>query len=64
MPLDAEPSKTGNVLLHSDGICEVLPNGMVGVRETVYTSHFATCPAAHEHRKTPTNQLGLFGDVD
>lgn len=52
IPLDAEPSSAGNVLLHSDGTCQVLIRGLqIAVAgATWHTSHLATCHADH-HRK-------------
>lgn len=54
MPIDADPVDTGNVLIDPDGKAIVLgkpqhtPN-LLG--ENRYTSHFATCPDANQHRK-------------
>lgn len=41
IPLDAEPSSAGNVLLHSDGTCQVLIRGLqIAVAgATWHTSH-------------------------
>lgn len=52
IPLDAEPSGAGNITLvpggraHVHSRDELFPQG-----ETLYVSHFVTCPNANEHRK-------------
>lgn len=51
IPIDAAPTPTGNVELDGDtakswGTSHEWPEGAVR-----YTSHFATCPHAAEHRK-------------
>jgi hypothetical protein len=55
MPIDAEPVAAGNIRkIHtSRGIfLEVVRSDDVTVAETpLYTSHFATCPAAASFRK-------------
>jgi hypothetical protein len=54
MPIDAEPTPDGNVLLHPGGGATVLAAGVpVPVGRSRYTSHFATCPHANTHRRTP-----------
>lgn len=61
IPLDAEPTADGNVILRPDGAAIVLSgaglaearanrSGRVG---TLHRSHFATCPQAGEWRKKP-----------
>lgn len=60
MPIDAKPTAAGNVLIHISEeqpprlIAGVLTRGQVnGARsdgKTLYRSHFASCPHAHEHR--------------
>lgn len=50
MPLDAEPSPRGNVEIV--GGDEKTPTvRIVPARAGLYVSHFATCPAAAQHRK-------------
>ncbi|QVL32326.1 hypothetical protein KIH39_26425 [Telmatocola sphagniphila] len=54
MPLDTEPAATGNILLHPDGTCEVVPSAELEAKRNetpLYLSHFATCPGAASHRK-------------
>ena len=61
MPLDMQPTPTGNIRLLSDGTCEVLTkDDLDGIDEKcslgsyvprLHTSHFSSCPGASEHRK-------------
>jgi hypothetical protein len=56
MPIDAEPSATGNVLLTGRNdrgpVARVLGAGESGVAGTpLYLAHFASCPNAKQHRK-------------
>lgn len=46
MPVDGLASANGNVNVDDDGIAHY-----VGAGKGKYTSHFATCPNAKEHRK-------------
>lgn len=53
IPLDPTPSPAGNLafdLTEEEGasFVRVVP---VGSRPTLYTSHFATCPQAAQHRR-------------
>lgn len=54
MPLDANPTPTGNVVISPDGAARVLTRkqveqgGIVGDR---YVSHHATCPQAKQWRR-------------
>lgn len=62
MPVDVEPSPTGNVYLSGEGFTtggEKLPRALVlgkgdvldpGVQR--FTSHFVTCPDAAQHRRS------------
>ena len=51
IPLDPEPTPTGNVIL-ADDVAIVLRHGAPRLdNEDRYTTHFATCPNAAEHRK-------------
>ncbi len=54
MPIDAEPTADGNVTVHrgDDGqaVATVHPAGVTPLG-TRWTAHFATCPAAAEHRR-------------
>jgi hypothetical protein len=57
MPVDAEPSPRGNVILfHREGegiVCRTLRRGeAVRFGERLRTSHFATCPNAKQHRRS------------
>ena len=57
MPVDAEPSPAGNVVLFErpgEGIvCRVLRRGeQPRAGEKLRTSHFATCPNAPQHRRS------------
>jgi hypothetical protein len=55
MPLDKEPSDKGNILYDDAfGTCEVIANPVHGNGVEFYTSHFATCPNAAQHRKQPS----------
>ena len=49
MPVDADPSPSGEWLLREDGSLEHAPAGYVS--PDLYTSHFATCPNALQHRR-------------
>ncbi len=49
MPLDANPAMNGNIALDGDTARVVEPD--MGALDARYTSHFATCPAASQHRK-------------
>lgn len=57
MPIDAEPTADGNVLLHPGGRLAVV-NGPLevlrlrAVGTALHLSHFVTCPNAAEHRGT------------
>jgi hypothetical protein len=61
IPLDVEPSERGNVLVHIDGLAEVLSEAdmaewtnrqrWMGRSTTLRVSHFATCPNAAKHRR-------------
>lgn len=55
IPLDAAPSKRGNVRLLADGTAEVLgaatAQGCRIAGEVMYLSHFVTCSAAASFRK-------------
>ena len=57
MPVDAEASADGNVLVDADGVAHVLsPIEVYGARargEKLRLSHFVRCPAADEHRRSP-----------
>ena len=61
MPLDAQPVATGNVVLGEDGTArtltrkQVMLGGIVGDR---YTSHFATCANASQHRRRQPREAG------
>ncbi len=50
MPVDAEPSENGNVMLVGDVAKYVKPGETLpGI--ALHLSHFATCPNAAHHRK-------------
>lgn len=49
MPLDAEPTEEGNILLR-DGVAVVATRADNTEGELMYLSHFATCPEAKRHR--------------
>ncbi len=50
MPLDAEPNERGNIGLDAHGFAVVLD--MFSASDVVrYTSHFASCPQAAQHRR-------------
>lgn len=55
MPVDAEPTSRGNVVLHNTGgpapVAVVLKPDRVFGRTDLHTSHFATCPAAAGFRR-------------
>lgn len=51
MPLDATPNPDGNVVIRG-GLAHVLKHGDLLVQgERRFTSHFATCANAAQHRK-------------
>ena len=47
MPVDAEPSPEGNLLI-KDGVATVAP---VGSEPRMFLSHFVTCPQRRSWRK-------------
>lgn len=51
MPLDAEPTEDGNVVISEDLLGELI--GTVEPKATAprYKNHFATCPDAERFRK-------------
>lgn len=52
MPLDAEPSEHGNILLsNGQGVVVKNPADARACGEKTYLSHFATCPNSVRHRK-------------
>lgn len=53
MPLDATPDPAGLVAVHN-GVAHVGRNMVEG--EQKFTSHFATCPNARDHRKDVQNR--------
>lgn len=56
IPLDAQPTTDGNVMV-ADGVAHVLAPDQLAVSLDLYspderfTSHFASCPFASEHRR-------------
>jgi hypothetical protein len=48
-PIDTTPSPTGNCLVNLQDSTYRLALGQGG---TLYTSHFATCPQAGQHRQS------------
>jgi hypothetical protein len=53
MPLDAEPTVDGNIILDAMGKAYVVDaDEYVNPKVARYTSHFATCPSADEFRKS------------
>lgn len=57
MPIDAEPSEDGNIMLHADGLAaHVVPRGTIAEVQSLgiglHRSHFASCPQADAHRRT------------
>lgn len=55
MPLDPRPTSDGNVVLDNQGAAVVLADeALAAMRDggvPLFTSHFATCPNANEHRR-------------
>jgi len=59
MPLDAEPTKEGNIILgvrHGQSPLALVQTAqslarLVAKGERLYTSHFATCKFANQHRR-------------
>lgn len=56
MPVDADPTASGNVTLTDEdkGVirARVFPTTAAAPEDTaLYTSHFATCPDAAKHRR-------------
>lgn len=56
MPIDAQPTKGGNVLLRPRGsdmqpLAVLLPVAKQFGHTNLRTSHFATCPQANQHRR-------------
>lgn len=62
MPIDAEPAPDGNITVHRDDTGTVLatvhPVG-ADLEAPRWTSHFATCPAAGQHRKRQQPETAL-----
>jgi len=61
MPVDAEPVRDGNVMLEQHGLrvtAVVTGESMLPGVQTLYKSHFATCPNADAHRKRRTRVEG------
>jgi hypothetical protein len=57
MPVDAEPSERGNLILtDAPGGGSMAVRARDGDRE-LYTSHFATCPNAKAHRKPRVREV-------
>ena len=50
MPIDRDPNPEGNLVLDENNIASVVAP-TEGKGQTRYTSHFATCPDAGQHRK-------------
>lgn len=73
MPVDVEPTETGNLILSShrpDPIVTVASKTGRYSGQKLYRSHFATCPRVERHRKrisaparpsVPAGQGELFG---
>jgi hypothetical protein len=55
-PINATPDPAGNIVIDVKlGVYKIVPRqGRVGL---LYTSHFATCPAAPEWRVRPPTRL-------
>jgi hypothetical protein len=54
MPVDVEPAANGNVVFLDDKTVIVSgPRARIEGDERRYTSHFATCPQASQHRRRP-----------
>lgn len=53
MPVDAEPSEAGTVLVKGDK-CEVVKKTDLLPGMVLHTSHFSTCPHSSQHRKPKT----------
>lgn len=56
MPLDeVENPEKGNIIIRADGVATVLRGDDLDIaieeRKMLYTSHFATCPNAKQHRR-------------
>lgn len=53
MPVDAVPTRNGNIVLEDDGrsVKAVVRDAMLPGVQALYISHFATCPNAARHRK-------------
>jgi len=55
VPLDADPTMRGNVVLTDDGEAIVLNQADADQHRrhggTLYLAHFATCPEAAQHRR-------------
>ena len=51
IPLDASPTSEGNIVLAVFNVAHVLRSGESAAGRPTYTSHFATCPNAAEHRR-------------
>lgn len=50
IPMDATPSADGGWVYDSTGIVRYIPAAERAGKE-LYTSHFATCPFADQHRR-------------
>jgi len=57
MPIDLTPTPDGIVQIFANGIARVIPTderAALPATAVRYTSHFATCPTAAEHRQALT----------
>jgi hypothetical protein len=52
MPIDAVPTPSGNLVIDGHKVRAATEDEKV-VPHLLYTSHFATCPDARQHRKAP-----------
>lgn len=55
IPLDPEPRADGNLSIRDDG--RVVSSSGFPAEAPRYVTHFATCPHANQHRRTPTGAL-------
>ena len=60
MPVNAEPSPNGNLMMHENGAIEALNRAEVVKAKAagmpLYLSHFATCSAPSKYRKKKGNK--------
>lgn len=53
MPLDETPTEDGNVIIVAGKAVVLTKDALIEPGTDRYTTHWATCPTAYEHRRVP-----------